>query len=171
MKKNHIFILLITSAILLIITGCDLKDENPTNPDLEKTVYDVSIVGEVVEAITGNPIAQATIIITDNVTVKGTTTNEEGKYSTTFQVDKDQELKVIAKKDGFLNDTSSVFVMKDFSNSVPLVRSIFWVNSSLPFSKYSLRSFFTIEDATPFRRISPGFLKSISLRAPPVKIR
>ncbi len=119
MKKNYILIAFLT-LIAAFISSCELKDDTSTNSDGSDSTYTVTLTGDVVEASTGNGIGGATIRISDGETVKGTTTDDAGEFSTTIEVTQDVDLAIIATKDGYISDTTNVFAIKNAITEVPL---------------------------------------------------
>lgn len=119
MKKNHIFLAIILTLGLLL-SSCDVNED--ASSDDSDTLSTVTLSGTVVEASTGNGISGATIRITDGSTVKGTTTNSLGVYSTTFSTSDDVDLEIIGTRDGYLPDTTNVFAIIDEVTTVPLLQ-------------------------------------------------
>jgi len=119
MKKKIISIAFL-SAFAIFISSCELKDDNPTNPTDTDSVYTVTVTGSVVEASSGDGINGATIKIVDGLTVKGTVTDNQGEFSTSIEVADDIDLVVIAFKEGYLADTTSVFAIKNTVTEVLL---------------------------------------------------
>ncbi|GBD90836.1 hypothetical protein BMS3Abin04_01556 [bacterium BMS3Abin04] len=120
MKKYLISSLLIF-LVSIFVSSCELKTDstdNPTNPNL----INVTITGQVVDQETGNGLGSATIKITDGDTLTGTSTGSDGKFVTTFGLDKDKDLTIIAVKPGFLSDTITVFATTQSSVEVPLMQ-------------------------------------------------
>lgn len=119
MKKNLILFALL-AIFTLFTTSCDIKDDSSTNSTGTDSTYTVTLTGNVVEAANGNGIAGATIKISDGATVKGTTTGTDGSFNTTLEVTDDVDLVVIASKDGFISDTTSVFAIKSTVTEVAI---------------------------------------------------
>lgn len=120
MKKNHIYLAIILT-LSLFLASCDINEDSSSDDDSD-TLSTVTLSGTVVEASTGNAIYGATVRISDGSTVKGTTTNSLGVYSTTFSTSDDVDLEIIGTRDGYLPDTTSVFAIIDEVTSVPLLQ-------------------------------------------------
>ena len=114
---------LITSFLVLLISflvsSCELNKNSTTNP-ASPTISDITVSGQVVDEETGNGLGNVTIKISDGDTLKGTITGSDGKFVTSFGIDKDKDLTVIAFKPGFFADTAIVFASKEGGASVPL---------------------------------------------------
>lgn len=111
MKKLFLPFLLIT---LLMISGCKKSDtaSNPVTGDESGTVI---INGEVIDFSSGSAISNAAIKlhgnIGDSVITKSAVTDGSGKYTFEFTVKGGIDLKVIAQKEGFTSDTTSVYAV------------------------------------------------------------
>ncbi len=119
MKKEH-FLFVPILLLAMLITSCEIKDDDSTSPGGTDSSYTVTLTGDVVEAATGNPIGGATIKIIDGLTVKGAVTDNNGKYSTVLDVADDIDLVIIAFKQGFIADTTTTFVLKNTTTEVPI---------------------------------------------------
>jgi len=119
MKKNHlIFAGLI--AFLLFITSCETKKDDPTTPGVSDSTSSAVIEGKVVSAETGDNLEGAIIKITDGATVRGSTTDSEGRFSVAFEMENDLDLTVIVFKAGYFQDTTLVFAILNTTVDVPL---------------------------------------------------
>ena len=119
MKKNYIILaMLFISSFFL--ASCDTKNEDTTDPVLNDSTDAVIVEGKVVAAESGNNLSGAIIKITDGNIVKGATTDAEGEFSTTFEMEDDRDLTIIAFKAGYFQDTTSVFAILNSTVSVPL---------------------------------------------------
>ncbi len=114
---------LITSFLVLLISflvsSCELNKNSTTNP-ASPTISDITVSGQVVDEESGDGLGNVTIKISDGDTLKGTITGSDGKFATSFGIDKDKDLTVIAFKPGFFADTAIVFASKEGGASVPL---------------------------------------------------
>lgn len=119
MKKNHILLALIT-VIALFISSCDIGNNNSSDSSTTDSVYTVTLSGSVVDGTSGNAISGATIRISDGTTIKGTTTDAGGDFSTTLEVTEDIDYTIIAAKDGYLSDTTNVFAIANSITEVPI---------------------------------------------------
>jgi len=119
MKKNYILLACVT-LLAIIISSCEIKEDGATIPGVLDSVYTVTLIGNVVETSTGNGITGATIRINDGLTVRGTTTDDQGVFSTEIEITQDVDLIIIATKDGYLADTNSTFAIKNTITEVPL---------------------------------------------------
>lgn len=119
MKKEH-FLLVLIPLLAVLISSCEIKDNNSTNPNGTDSTYTVTLNGNVVEAATGNPISGATIKIIDGLTVKGAVSDDNGKFSTILDVSDDIDLIIVAFKQGFIADTTTTFAIKNAITEVPI---------------------------------------------------
>ena len=119
MKKEHILLVLIP-LLAILISSCEIKDDDTTSPDTTDSTYTVTLTGDVVEAATGNPISGATIKIIEGLTVKGAVTDVNGKFSTILDVSDDIDLIIVAFKQGYIADTTSTFALKNATTEVPI---------------------------------------------------
>ncbi|PID61975.1 MAG: hypothetical protein CR986_02280 [Ignavibacteriae bacterium] len=122
MKKKHIlYIILIIATSFL--TNCDLKEEAPTSGSGDSTAaHNITLQGSVIDAVTGDGIADATVKIMDGSVVRGAVTDNSGKYSYTFATNADKDILIIAIKDGYRPDTLSVFAIKDKITNVSVIQ-------------------------------------------------
>jgi hypothetical protein len=118
MKKIKYIAVLITLTGLYL-SGCEfgVQDEN-TPPE----VSDAIIAGQIVESVSGDPIFNATVIITDGATRVNTTTGNDGKFSVNFTLTVDKELTLIYSKAGYETDTTRIFVTVSSNVEVPVLR-------------------------------------------------
>lgn len=116
-KKISLIVLALITAI--VISGCDIKFgvEGETSANSE-----VTISGQIVESITGNPILNASVKITGDSSEINTTSNTEGKYTATLQLNEDKELTVIVFKDGYNTDTLKLFATVGSTINAPIVQ-------------------------------------------------
>jgi hypothetical protein len=109
------------SLILIVILAhlsCEFGVEDETIPEIN----DVTLTGQIVEAITGDPIFNASVKITGGISQVNSTTNSDGKFTSTFPLTEDGELTVIAFKEGYSTDTLKFFATVGSSVTVPLIR-------------------------------------------------
>ena len=109
-------ILVIITAFLLNYCG-----KASTEPDT-KTDEQVTISGKVIDFDDGEAVVNAAIkMIVDSVQY-GTTTNSEGKYSKTFNLNKNIDVRVIASKENYRSDTAKVFAVPGRNIEVPALK-------------------------------------------------
>ncbi|MCB0729762.1 MAG: hypothetical protein KDC88_01915 [Ignavibacteriae bacterium] len=119
MKKNHILFVLLT-IVAIFVSSCETKKDDPTDTTPDDSTNAVIVEGKVVSAETGDNLEGAIIKITNGSIVKGTTTNSDGEYSTSFEMDSDGDLTIIAFKAGYFQDTTNVFAIINSTVDVPL---------------------------------------------------
>jgi len=119
MKKNHI---LIAFALILSIflMSCETKKDDPTDSTADDSTNAVTVSGKVVSGESGENLSGAIIKISDGSIVKGTTTDAEGEFSTTFEMESDRDLTVIAFKAGYFQDTTAIFAIVNTTADVPI---------------------------------------------------
>ncbi|MEA3297579.1 MAG: carboxypeptidase regulatory-like domain-containing protein, partial [candidate division Zixibacteria bacterium] len=107
-KRNQLLAILL--AILMTLTvGCFTSgdDNNITNPPTQPETGLTTLTGTITDAVTGDPIAGATITLTGSDTVT-TTTNDSGEY--TFSSLTTGEYQISISIDGYITTTSDVTV-------------------------------------------------------------
>ena len=113
--KKIIYLWTIIGIIVFQINSCEFvapgEGEVSTN-----------LSGEVVEAISGNAIANASVKITDGTLQVNTTTNTEGKYSVDISLQEDKELTIVTFKEGYSTDTLKVFANVGSTVEVPTLK-------------------------------------------------
>jgi hypothetical protein len=117
MKKKILFAF-ITALVALSLSACEFGLEDDTTDDLSS----VTLSGQVVETVTGNPVFNATVKITDGASQINITTGSDGKFSTSFSLTEDAELTLITFKEGYTTDTLAIFVLAGSNVSVPPIQ-------------------------------------------------
>lgn len=114
-------ILLHTILFIISIFFLNYCGKSSTEPDAPNE-EEVTISGKVIDFDDGEPINNAAIkMIVDSVQY-GTTTNSEGKYSKTFNLNKNVDVKVIASKENYRGDTAKVFAVPGRTIEAPLLK-------------------------------------------------
>lgn len=111
--KNIIYFWFLIIPVLLEFTGCEFGV-----PEETSTI----ISGQIVESVSGNPVSNASVKITDGITQANTTTNSQGKFTVDFSLKEDKELTVIAFKEGYTTDTIKVFTEAGSTTNVPIIQ-------------------------------------------------
>ena len=119
MKKNHILVAL-AIIISIFLMSCETKKDDPTDGSGNDSTNAVVVTGKVVATESGDNLSGAIIKISDGAIVKGTTTNSEGEFSTSFEMESDRDLTVIAFKAGYFQDTTSIFAIVNTTAEVPI---------------------------------------------------
>jgi hypothetical protein len=114
-------ILLHTALIILsilLLNNCGKSSTEPDAPNEEA----VTISGKVIDFDDGEPVNNAAVkMIVDSVEY-GATTNSEGKYSKTFNLKKNVDVRVIASKENYSGDTTKVFAVPGRTIEAPLLK-------------------------------------------------
>jgi len=111
----HLFLIIIFS---IIITFCG---KTPTEPD-NSSNEQVTLSGKVIDFDDGSWIVNAAIkIIVDSVQF-GAITNTEGKYTKTFNLKKNVDIRVIAIKEKYRSDSTTVFAVPGRTIEVPTLK-------------------------------------------------
>ncbi len=72
--------------------------------------------------MSGDPIFNATVKITDGITQVNTTTGNDGSFSTSFPLSQDKELTIVYFKTGYDTDTTTVYVPVSATIEVPVLK-------------------------------------------------
>ena len=115
MKKKIPLIVLIVTVILIQLS-CEFGVEDSVE------MNDVTLSGQIAESVTGNPVSNASVKITDGVTSANTTTNSAGKFTLNISLAEDGELTIIAFKEGYSTDTLKLYATVGSSITVPLIQ-------------------------------------------------
>lgn len=117
--KKKIFLFMVAAAGLLSFHGCEFGSSDGTNPDVTDNV---TVSGQVVESISGDPIFGATVKLTDGEEVVTTTTDVSGTYSLEIYIADDKELSVIAYKSGYSTDTLQFYASAGKPVTAPIIQ-------------------------------------------------
>ncbi len=117
--KNFIYLSVFILLTGLYFSGCEfgVPDEN-----IIPEVPDATISGQIVESVSGDPVFNAAVKITDGITQVNTTTGNDGTFSTDFPLTEDKELTIVYFKSGYDTDTTSVYVTVSSNVEVPVLR-------------------------------------------------
>jgi len=111
MKKIYILLFLIP---ILLLTGGQKSDSASNTVTGDETGV-VTINGEVVDFSTGSPVANAAISLSgvsaDTAINKSAVSDANGKYTFEFNLKAGLELAVVARKEGFVSDSTKVFAV------------------------------------------------------------
>ncbi|MGE5435660.1 MAG: carboxypeptidase regulatory-like domain-containing protein [Syntrophothermus sp.] len=110
-----LFILILAFKFVSCEFGVDEATNNPSTPT------SVTINGQIVESTTGDAISNASIKITDGKNSVNTTTGSNGKFSIALELPNDEQLTIISFKEGYTNDTTSVFARQGDTIYVPII--------------------------------------------------
>jgi hypothetical protein len=118
MKKK--FLLYIIIAAGLLIQGCKFgTDDDIINPPVTGKV---AVTGQIVESITGNPVFNASVKITDGTAQVNTTTNADGRFTAEIFIAEDKDLTIITFKEGYSTDTLRLYAVAGKPVTVPLIQ-------------------------------------------------
>lgn len=117
--KKIIYLSLFISVVGLYLSGCEfgIPDEETSSE-----IPDAVISGQIVEAISGDPIFNVSVKITDGTTEVITTSSSDGKFSANFPLTEDKELKLIYFKSGYDTDTTSIYVTVSSDITIPVLQ-------------------------------------------------
>lgn len=120
MKKLSLIILLV---ILYSLVSCSLK-EGTSDKSVEPVTGNnkATITGNVVDHITSLPIANAIVKINSIDSQIGTITDNQGNFSIEIQIESTTNILVIALKDGYLPDSTTIVAAPGKSIQVPSLR-------------------------------------------------
>ena len=115
--KKFIELLIISLIMAFYFISCG---KSPTQPETPKG-EDVTLSGQVIDFENGQPIENAAIkIIADSV--YGTVTDADGKYSKTFKLTKNLDVKVIASKENYKSDSTIIYAIPGRTIDVPTLK-------------------------------------------------
>lgn len=121
MKSRLIcFILLIAASIYLNSCKTVTAPEDNTNPGTGGG--SLTLTGQVIDKNTGNPIADAVIRFIGASDESQAVTDASGSYKATLTLTKSSELSLIAVKEGYYSDTTSVYAASGRDVEVPLFK-------------------------------------------------
>ena len=116
--KNIIYLTILLFFAGLYISGCEFGAPDESNPE----VPDATISGQIVESVSGDPILNATVKITDGTTQVNTTTTNDGSFSASFPLTEDKELTIVFFKSGYDTDTTTVYVPVSGDIELPVLK-------------------------------------------------
>ncbi len=102
--KNYPFYIILFLSVICFSNGCEfgVQGENPT-------ISNVTLNGQVVETVTGNPLSNANILVVSSDTQVVATSGTDGKFSSVLGLQSSSNLSLIISKSGYITDTVSVF--------------------------------------------------------------
>lgn len=142
--KNYLFQILAILLLTLTFQSCKLNNE-PETP--AGTTQSASVSGEVVDNNTGDPVANAVIRIIGGTADVEAISDAAGKFSASVAISQSTNLTLIALKEGYQSDSTTVFATSGRTIEVPLFKlqkssgtslnsgnagSIYLVSQSLP---------------------------------------
>lgn len=106
-------IALLTAILLLVFLGCDLEGDDDTGGV-------VTLTGQVLDAQTNNPVANAFVrVLPFDLLFE---TDEEGRYNFDVEIDSTMEIRVSATKDGYGTQATDVLALAGREINVPTLR-------------------------------------------------
>lgn len=118
---KRLYYLMLMLSITAFFAGCKSSDddvEDITNPDGGT----VTISGQVVDNTNGNAVNNAVVRLIYETKDVGITTNDQGKFSANLEISRNVEIKILTMKEGFYNDTTSVFAIAGRTVDVPMIK-------------------------------------------------
>ena len=110
MKMKFLYLSIVTTLVLSFIS-CEFGLE----PD------NTFVTGRIVDSETGNPIAAASIKISDGTVQIGTETDSEGKYTAELTLEGDADLQLTILKEGYKADTLNIFVLAGSTKEIQTI--------------------------------------------------
>ena len=117
--KNKIFLFILLLAVTFSFYSCEFGVPDENNPD---NTAKVTVSGQVVESITGNPVYNASVKITDGDTSVTARTNSDGYFNAQILIFEDKELSIITYLEGYSTDTTKVYAAVGSTINVPLIK-------------------------------------------------
>lgn len=115
---RQLSILTLVLAIYFSFNSCGKSPTEPENPQQGN----VTLNGQVIDFETGNPVENAAVKIIADTAQYGVSTSADGKYSITFLITKSIDVKVIATKENYTEDTVQIFVVPNRTIDVPTLK-------------------------------------------------
>ena len=113
-RKSNLFLLL--GFLLIVVVNCE---NSPTDSE---GANKVTLSGQVINIETQKPM-EGVVVRVQNISPEPTIiTDAEGKYHIEFEIENTIEVLVIAFKENFLPDTTSILVVPDRTMDLPLLR-------------------------------------------------
>jgi hypothetical protein len=113
--QTRIVIAVIISMLTAIYSACEFGAD-------DTSVSNVSISGVVVDSLSGNPVTNATVRLTDGVTQVNVVTGADGKFTASLSLAGDRDVTLIASKEGYTVDTLKIFVIAGSTVTVPPIQ-------------------------------------------------
>jgi hypothetical protein len=110
MKLKYLYSLIVTTLVFSFVS-CEFG----LDPD------NTFVTGQIVDSQTGNPIAAASIKISDGTTQVGTSTDSEGKFTAELTLEEDKDLQLIILKEGYKADTLNIFVLAGSTKEIQTI--------------------------------------------------
>ncbi|MGE5403191.1 MAG: hypothetical protein ACM3S2_22540, partial [Ignavibacteriales bacterium] len=120
--KTKIFFLFFIITASVSLYSCKLATEPENGTPAGNAGGSVTLNGAVVDNNTGNPIKGAVIRIISGTDESIASTDSLGNYSTTLTLDKSKDLSLIAVKEGYSADTTSIFATAGKTIDIPLFK-------------------------------------------------
>lgn len=115
MKITH-SLAIVVSVLAITSSSCKfgVQEEGPLS--------ETSISGLVVDSLSGDPVLNATVRLTDGVQRVAVTTGADGKFTARLSLAEDKEVTLITTKEGYSIDTTKLFVSVGSSVTVPPIQ-------------------------------------------------
>jgi len=110
MKMKFLYLSIVTTFVFSFVS-CEFG----LNPD------NTSITGRIVDSQTGNPIAAASIKISDGTIQVATTSDLEGKFTAELTLEEDKDLQLIILMEGYKADTLNIFVIAGSTKEIQAI--------------------------------------------------
>lgn len=119
---------------IVVLNGCkepsqvivDDGTQNQTGGELS------TITGQVIDYISGSPIENASVVVTGGPKELTLTTNTQGKFSGSMTISSSVNLTLLTAANGYLMDTTSLFLPKGTTAAVPIIQMLKQSTSSNP---------------------------------------
>lgn len=114
MKTKSLFAVIIF-ALAITYSACEFGAG-------DVALNDVSISGLVVDSISGDPVLNATVRISDGVKQVTVASGTDGRFSLQLSLTEDKEVTLITSKEGYSIDTLKLFVIAGSTVTVPPIQ-------------------------------------------------
>ena len=122
--KKEILLLLFVAVIPFLMESCKLST-SPETGDENEVISEggtIKISGQVVDSLSGDPLADVVIRITDDSTDVGAVSDEGGNYSIEITITKGQEFNIRAFKEGYFEKINVIFAVAGRDVEVPTMQ-------------------------------------------------
>lgn len=117
-RLNLLAVFFLSTLMIIYLNSCGKSPTQPESP----LGAEVTLNGQVIDFESGQPIENAAVKIIADTAQYGVTTGSDGKFTKTFNITKSIDVKVIASKENYKSDTTTVFAVPGRTIDVPTLK-------------------------------------------------